>query len=153
MSSLDPIPDVSEASAHEPRRVLVIDDDDDFRSLVTDSLRAAGYDVIEAADGRVALLQFEPLAERGLARLPDIIVSDVRMPWIDGMDLVRLLREAGWSVPVVLMSGFADVATSAEWLGLGASVVLDKPFSMARLREVVGKYVAPQPWQKATVVP
>ncbi len=108
--------------------VLVVEDNQDVRALVRGYLDAA-YDVVEATDGEDGLAAAH-------ARAPDLIVSDVMMPRMDGLDLVRALRtdEALRTIPIVLLTARADDAAAVEGLAAGADVYLAKPFSAARLR-------------------
>ncbi len=117
-----------------PPLVLVAEDDEEMRRLVTRALRRDGYDVIAAADGDgLARLLAESL--RG-GREPDLIVSDVRMPHLDGLQLVAGLRAAGSHVRVILVSAFADAATFESAARLGVVHVLSKPFDLDDLRTV-----------------
>lgn len=109
-----------------------------MRSLITTALRADGFDVLEACDGRELyeiLMAMSPPGPR-LAP-PDVIVSDVRMPGPSGLDGLALLRQTSWSVPVIVITGFGDLATHDEARRLGAAVVLDKPFDLDVLRTAV----------------
>ena len=121
-----------------PLRVLVAEDDAEMRSLIATALSADGCDVLEARDGREL---FEILAAMSPPnpRLepPDIVVSDIRMPGPSGLDGLALLRESTWSVPVIVITGFGDLATHDEARRLGAAIVLDKPFDLEVLRTAV----------------
>lgn len=109
-------------------RVLVVDDNDDMRAYIGRILAAAGYQVDSAADGRDALL-------RARARRPDLVLSDVMMPHLDGFGLLAALRaDPGLStVPVLLVSARAGEEASVEGLGAGADDYLTKPFSAREL--------------------
>jgi CheY-like chemotaxis protein len=126
-------------------RVVVADDDGDVRAVVAEVLRADGYEVVEASDGGelLALLESSAMAasrgERGVA--VSAVVSDVRMPWFGGMDVLTALRCAAWSLPVILMTAYGDDETHAEARDLGASAVLDKPFDLDVLRRAVREAV------------
>jgi DNA-binding response OmpR family regulator len=103
--------------------VLVVDDDEMILALVSHGLRAAGYQVTTAESGTQAL---ERLAEA----VPDVIVSDVNMPDMDGFSLVRALREddALRSLPLVFLTSRAEADDVVSGLGLGADDYLTKPF-------------------------
>ncbi|MET0424432.1 MAG: SpoIIE family protein phosphatase, partial [Actinoplanes sp.] len=109
-------------------RVLVADDNADMRDYLSRLLRSAGYTVSEVGDGQDALD-----AARGAA--PDLIVSDVMMPRLDGLQLVQALRAdpRTASVPVLLLSARAGQESSIEGLQAGADDYLVKPFSAAEL--------------------
>ena len=109
-------------------RVLVVDDIPSVRSVAALTLRAAGFEVTEASDGADALAQLE----RGTF---DLVLSDVRMPRMDGQQLAAMLRERWPDLPVVLMTGFSDAITD------GDLPVLHKPISSEDLVEAVRMYV------------
>jgi CheY-like chemotaxis protein len=120
-------------------RVVVAEDNPDMRTLVADGLRADGYDVTELASG-AALLIFIARTYRSKehdgVEAPDLIVSDVRMPVMSGLQIVRGIRDANWTTPVILMTAFGDAQTRREAEALDA-VLLDKPLRMADLRAEV----------------
>ncbi|WP_229070339.1 SpoIIE family protein phosphatase [Actinoplanes sp. DH11] len=109
-------------------QVLVADDNTDMRDYLTRLLRSAGHQVTAVGDGRQAL-------EAARADVPDLVVSDVMMPELDGLQLVAALRAeprtAG--VPVLLLSARAGQEASIEGLEAGADDYLVKPFSAAEL--------------------
>ncbi len=115
----------------EPITVLVVDDDPEIRSSLQSLLEAAGYLVESAADGREAL-------EKVAATSPDLLVADVLMPLMDGLGLCRMLRAAGNTVPILLLTARSDVADCVAGLDAGADDYLSKPFDphelLARLR-------------------
>jgi CheY-like chemotaxis protein len=118
-------------------RIVVAEDDADMCALVADTLRRDGYDVTEVPDGGDLLVRIERQyrADEPEA-LIDLLVSDVRMPVITGLAIVRALRDAHSTMPVLLMSAFADAATRSEAESLDA-VLLDKPLRPSVLRAEV----------------
>jgi CheY-like chemotaxis protein len=117
-----------------PARILVVDDTLDGRYVVTFMLRDAGYEVIEAANGREAMRHFE-------AAPTDIVVTDLYMPEEDGLELIAWLREFIPRVPVVAVSG-GDRATLQAAGMLGADVILEKPLDPMTLVDVVRALLA-----------
>jgi DNA-binding response OmpR family regulator len=113
---------------HEPL-VLVADDDEDIRSLVTFRLERAGYRVVTAADGEHAL-------SLALEHSPDLAILDVMMPRLDGYELTRRLRqhEATKSMPVILLTARAQEADVERGFEVGADDYIRKPFSPQELR-------------------
>jgi DNA-binding NtrC family response regulator len=101
-----------------------------MRALMTDTLRRAGVTVDEVGDGRALL-------DRMRHRTFDLVVSDLRMPLVGGLDAIRALRAEGVSTPFVLTTAFADEVTFAEARRCGTCIVLDKPFAMDDLRATV----------------
>ncbi len=131
---------------HEPvsekMRVLLAEDDDELRHALADVLRREGYEVVAVAHGRALLEQLGAslLLERRDAPA-DIIISDVRMPGLSGMQLLESVRGRGWRTPVVLISGVADDDTHRRAKALGAEL-LDKPIDVARLLSTIDGAVA-----------
>ncbi|WP_197377224.1 SpoIIE family protein phosphatase [Mycolicibacterium baixiangningiae] len=109
-------------------RVLIADDNADMRAYLTGLLRGAGYEVTAVSDGRQAL-------ESVRADLPDLVVSDVMMPGLDGLGLVTALRTEPRTaaLPVLLLSARAGQESSIEGLQAGADDYLVKPFAAAEL--------------------
>jgi DNA-binding response OmpR family regulator len=134
------------AAAHEGRRlVLLAEDDADFRHLVASVLAADGYEVVEAVDGLDLLAHVErELGARGERADAFLIVADVCMPGLTGLDVLAILRCANWTTPVILITGFGDEATRAEGRELGASAVLDKPFALDDFRATVAGTLPPR---------
>ena len=114
--------------------VLVIDDDEFFREILLQMLLQDGHKVTLSNDGAKAL------AMLGRVR-PDLILTDILMPHMDGVELIMALSEKGHSVPVIAMSGGRRSITPAFNLDsarlLGVKVTLTKPFSHADLRSAL----------------
>lgn len=129
----------------ERSRVLVADDSVELRALVRGVLERDGFEVIEAADGR-AVLEHLGLG-RSLAplRAVDLIITDVRMPHVSGLEVLGSLRALHASVPVILMTAFGTQELHQEAHRLGAVMALDKPISLYSLRDAVRKLLDP-PW-------
>ena len=115
--------------------VLVAEDDDEMRALMTRALRRDGYEVLAAHDGSALFAAVSAL--RAAGREPGLIVSDVRMPNLGGLELVEKIRAEGCSAPVVLVSAFADERTFEQAHSLGVAHVLSKPFDLDDLRTAV----------------
>ncbi len=120
-----------------PARILVAEDDLEMRRLVVESLRADGHDAIDVTDGGQLLIQLTSFYRLRPDPDPiDLVVTDIRMPTCNGLDIVEALREAHWATPIIIMTAFGDPETRARAKSLGA-VLLDKPFKMQTLRGVV----------------
>jgi two-component system KDP operon response regulator KdpE len=113
-----------------PAKVLVIDDERAIRKLLRTGLSTQGYDILEAPDGKTAL---ELLEEN-----PDMVILDLGLPDIKGLDLLKTIRARNERVPIVVLSSRSDEAGKVEALDLGADDYVTKPFGMdellARLR-------------------
>ena len=119
-------------------RVLVVDDDKAVRESLRRSLEFNGYDVHLAGDGAEALA--------GIGQLdPDVVVMDVMMPRLDGIETTRALRTAGNDVPILVLTARDAVGDRVEGLDAGADDYLTKPFALqellARLRALLRRIV------------
>jgi DNA-binding NtrC family response regulator len=114
-------------------RVLVVDDAEGIRTYLANLLELKGYDVDTAEDGRRALA----LMEGGAA--PDVIILDVMMPGIDGVETLRRIRELDPEVPVVMLSVVGKASTIVEAMRIGAADYLNKPFEEAELEATLQK--------------
>lgn len=112
------------------RTILIIDDEPDLVDLIADEL--TDYQIEKAYNGREAIAKIE-------ASAPDLIVSDVVMPLMDGLSMLRTLREKGIQIPVIFVTGFAETAKIREAWKLGAFDFLDKPVNYDQLRSLVQK--------------
>jgi two-component system KDP operon response regulator KdpE len=116
-----------------PLRVLVIDDEPPIRKLLRMGLDSQGYDVIEAATGKAGLDL--------LAGEPGLVILDLGLPDIDGLDVLQTMRSRNESVPIVVLSSRGDEISKVKALDLGADDYVTKPFGMdellARMRAAV----------------
>jgi two-component system OmpR family response regulator len=108
------------------RRILVVDDEDNLRTMLVAALKFEGYDVAAAPNGREGLRSVKESK-------PDLIVLDVMMPELDGFGMLKRLRETGDRTPVVFLTAKDTSADAVEGLGLGADDYLSKPFSLEEL--------------------
>lgn len=112
-------------------RILVIDDDVAVRTTVRHLLERAGYEIVEAGDGREGIRMLDGV---------DLVITDLLMPEVDGVDLMGMIRREGRTVPVIAMSGGGKV-DSKSYLdvakALGAFATLAKPFELDHLLSTV----------------
>jgi len=108
-----------------PLRVLVVDDEPPIRKLLRMGLGTQGYEILEAPNGKTAL----ELA----ARKPDLIILDLGLPDLQGLELLRMLRSQNERVPIVVLSSRGDEAAKVQALDLGADDYVTKPFGMDEL--------------------
>ncbi|MCU0231067.1 MAG: sigma-54 dependent transcriptional regulator [Acidobacteria bacterium] len=106
--------------------VLVVDDEDAVRRSMTEILEDEGYDVIPAASGEEGI-------EQSLTRAPDAIFLDVWLPGVDGIEALRLMRERGVRVPVIMISGHGTIETAVKATKRGAFDFVEKPLSLERV--------------------
>ena len=116
--------------------ILVVDDDPDLRTMVSDCLESAGFAVEVAGDGVEALLRLG-------AKTYDLIVSDVSMPNLDGLTFLRFKRDKGIDTPIIMLTANESAEDEVQGLELGAADYIKKPFTvapfLARVRRVVEK--------------
>lgn len=113
--------------------LVVAEDDDEMRALLTQSLRAEGYEVTECRDGMQLVGLLWDGTEGHMRRDFDLVVSDIRMPGVLGLSVLAGVQACGGGPPVIMITAFGDEATHAEALRLGAACILDKPFEVDEL--------------------
>jgi DNA-binding response OmpR family regulator len=123
-------------------RILLAEDDREMRHLLATLLRKDGYEVIESADGKVLLENLRSSRARGGDRY-DLVITDIRMPGVTGLQVLAELREFDTTTPVVLITSFGDSETHETANRLGADAVFDKPFNVNDLRKYVER-IAPR---------
>ncbi len=106
-------------------RILVVDDEPPIRKLLRTGLGTQGYDVVDASTGRAAL---DALADK-----PDLMILDLGLPDLQGLDVLRILREGGSALPVIILSSREDEAGKVKAFDLGADDYVTKPFGMNEL--------------------
>ena len=110
----------------EPPRILVVDDDPKIRTVVRRGLAYEGYRVVEAASGEEGL-------EKAREHLPDLVVLDIMLPGIDGLEVTRRLRSSGDKLAILMLTARDDVPDRVAGLETGADDYLVKPFSFDEL--------------------
>lgn len=113
------------------RRILVVDDEPMVTSSCQRILAAQGDEVETAGSGREGLRQ-------ALSEQFDIVMADLRMPDLDGMELVRTLRSKRPETAIIIITGYGSVASAVEAVKLGVLDYIEKPFTPAQIREAVG---------------
>jgi CheY-like chemotaxis protein len=118
--------------------VIVAEDETDVRKMVAAALRSLGFEIIEARSGAELLDHLgDCLLGGDPAGRPDIIISDIRMPGLTGMEILAGLRQAQWTTSIVLMTAYADLETREEARRLGVDAFFAKPFDIDDLMTVV----------------
>src|SRR5262252_1039970 len=114
------------------KQVLIVDDEPNLRKILSAQLSRDGYDVLTAEDG-----------EQGLAMLRehhiDLVVTDLKMPKVDGMTLLREALREDPELPIVMITAHGTVDTAVEALKIGAFDYLTKPFDKDEVRQIVAK--------------
>jgi excisionase family DNA binding protein len=113
-------------------RVLVVDDEASIRDLLAKTLALAEYDVDLAADGRSAIDRLRIIPY-------DLVVTDLKMPGVDGLTVIREARRLKADIPVIIVTGYSTEASAIEAVNLGVSGYLTKPFRVPRVLAVAAK--------------
>lgn len=119
------------------RRVLVVDDEESIRQLLTKTLAMAEYETQSVADGRTGL----DLLRR---EAWDLLIADLRMPEMDGLSLIREARRLHPRLPVIIVTGYSSEASAIEAVNLGVVGYLVKPFRIPHILSAVAKALGEQ---------
>ncbi|MBE9178264.1 response regulator transcription factor [Oculatella sp. LEGE 06141] len=139
-------------------RVLVVEDEELIRDMIAIALEEEGYDVIMAEDGRTALELACRSDEKGYPEIAslDLIILDLMLPYVNGLDLCRLIRHEGNSVPILMLSAKGSETDRVVGLEVGADDYLTKPFGMrelvARCRALLRRHRHAQPRSPESVL-
>jgi len=121
----------------EQKPILIVDDDDSQRRLLEFWLQEEGYATLTAADGKAGLALFEEQS-------PRLVIADIRMPGLDGIELLGRIKATNQDVPVVLVTAFGTVSNAVEAMKLGAADYLLKPLNADELKIVVRRVLEHQ---------
>jgi len=110
-----------------PHKVLIVEDDNAMAQMCAKLIRRQGHSAVIAGTGQDALTIVRA------ARDVDAVISDIQMPQMSGIELLMQLRKVDAQLPVILMTGYANVVSSKEAMSLGASDYLSKPFDAETL--------------------
>jgi len=120
-------------------RVLVVDDEENIRKLVRMSLTKAGYDVEEAENGEEAE---KIIRAKDNPLMLDVILCDIRMPKVNGIEAIAFFQKQFPSVPIVVITGFPDTEMAVNLLKQGVMDYVAKPIDSDKLLDVVSKAMA-----------
>ena len=116
----------------ENRKVLVVDDEFHIVQVVAIKLKNNGFDVVTAENGITGIDLFKK--ER-----PEIVLTDIKMPGMDGLEVLKKLKEIDSSIPVIVVTGHGDSDLEQEALGLDAAGFIHKPIDREELEKVLGR--------------
>ena len=111
-------------------KILVVEDDKISRRIIREILSRSGYEVFEAEDGAQGLEAFK-------ANKPDLVLTDYQMPVMNGLRVLSEIRNLQPAVPVIMLTGFGDIALIIKSIQLGAFDFLEKPINTPQLKEVI----------------
>jgi DNA-binding NtrC family response regulator len=121
-----------EAMRNQPFKVFILDDEPDMAENLKRLLQKAGYETVVETESMLALARIE-------RELPDFLLTDLRMPGLNGMALLEQLRDRQWRLPVIMLTAYASADTAAEAMQKGASDFLVKSCSSVELLRRVEK--------------
>ena len=116
-------------------RLLVVDDEDALRTVLTSELNNSGYEAIAANDGDVAI---EELKKSSF----DIILLDIKMNKMSGFDVLKFIKESNIKIKIVMLTGFADLKNAIEAKKLGANEFITKPYDINEVLSTLEKLSA-----------
>lgn len=113
-------------------RILIVDDEQTVRDLVAKTLTMADYDVDTAPDGPTAI-------DRLRSAQYDLLITDLKMPGMDGLSVIREARQQSAEMPIIIITGYSTEASAIEAINLGVSGYLTKPFRLPRVLAVAAR--------------
>ena len=125
---------------HERPRVLVVDDEASIRELLSKTLALVDYHVDTAPDGPTALDRL-----RGSAGTFHLLIADLKMPGMDGLTLIRQVRQINADIPIIIITGFSTESSAIEAVNLGVAGYLTKPFRVPQVLAAAAKALGPSP--------
>ena len=115
-------------------KILVVDDEEGARELFYTILSGEGYAVTLANDGEAAMVQLK-------AEPYDLIITDIKMPVMDGLQLLQEIRKSGMNTDVIMVTAYGEVETYLKAMSLGAAEYINKPIRIKELKRIVHKVV------------
>jgi excisionase family DNA binding protein len=131
-SEIDTLESESDRTAAGPSRILVVDDEASIRDLLAKTLALAEYEVETAPDGRTAVSKLK-------AGSYDLLITDLKMPGIDGLTVIREARRLAPKLPIVIITAYSTEASAIEAINLGVNGYLTKPFRITRILSTVSR--------------
>src|SRR5687768_17757877 len=116
----------------QPAKILVADDEQNLRRVLTALLKREGHEVVQAATGLEAIEQLADV---------DVVITDLRMPGADGMEVLRTASKNYPHVPVIMITAYGSVGQAVEAIKAGAFDYIEKPFEQDSIRAIVDKAI------------
>ncbi len=116
-------------------RILVVDDEDNLRTILSQELQGEGYDVETAPDGRSAMdtINATPF---------DLVLLDIKMPNVDGFEVLKYIKQNHKTLKVIMLTGFADLKNAIESKKLGAEDFVSKPYDLVDLLTTIERVLS-----------
>ena len=119
----------------EKRRILVVDDEDALRTVLSAELNSEGYDVGTAADGMEAVSELQKIKY-------DLVLLDIKMPNMNGFEVLKVIKEKHPGTRVIMLTGFADLKNAIESKKLGAEDFVSKPYDLVDLLTTIDRVMS-----------
>jgi DNA-binding response OmpR family regulator len=126
-----------------PKRILVVDDKEDIRTLLRHFFEHEGFEVFEAADGAKAL-------EMVRKEQFDVVLTDLKMPVPDGLEVLKEVRHLCPETTVLILTGYPTIESTVKALELGCDGYLAKPIKLNRLKDLIQEGLAKRKWKVTT---
>src|SRR3989338_7191044 len=140
---LEKIPEGMEDEKTINAKILVVDDEDTLRNMLTDVLVEEGYEVFAAPNGEEAV---KKLREEYF----ELVITDIMMPGLNGIGVLKAAKEIEPGTDIIVMTGYASVETAVESMRLGASDYITKPFNIDQIKIVVSRTLKRRILEKRT---
>ncbi len=119
----------------EKRRILVVDDEDALRTVLSAELNSEGYEVGTAADGIEAVSELQKMKY-------DLVLLDIKMPNMNGFEVLKVIKEKHPGTRVIMLTGFADLKNAIESKKLGAEDFVSKPYDLVDLLTTIDRVMS-----------
>jgi DNA-binding NtrC family response regulator len=127
------------------KRILVVEDDQDIRDLLVETLQRSGFEIDTAENGKQGLQQFQ-------AHHYDLILTDIRMPVMDGLQMLKMIKKEDSKMPIVVVTAYPSVDSAVECLVKGADDYLVKPIQMDDLNVKINKALDKRKLQRTLAI-
>jgi DNA-binding NtrC family response regulator len=119
----------------QPFTILVVDDEDALRNVLSSELQSEGYSVVSAGDGDEAINILQQ-------KTFDLVLLDIKMPRVDGFEVLRFIKERFDKTKVIMLTGFADLKNAIESKKLGAEDFVSKPYDLVDLLTTIERVLS-----------
>lgn len=119
----------------EKKKILVVDDEDSLRTVLSTELASEGYDVGTAADGDDAITEMEK-------KVFDLVLLDIKMPRMNGFEVLKYVKDKHPRTKVIMLTGFADLKNAIESKKLGAEDFVSKPYDLVDLLTTIERVMS-----------
>ncbi len=130
MSRTDTIRGTEEVKPVE--KILIVEDEEDIRDMLVETLSRLNYETVIAENGQIGLEQFE-------RHSVSLVITDIRMPVMDGVDMLKVIRRQDKKVPIIVITGYPSVRSAVDSLVEGADYYLVKPINLTDLEVKIDK--------------